>query len=401
MNKRVIVFAGTQEGREICEYLCQNHIETTACVATKYGSFCIENITGLNVLEGRLEAQEIRDLIAQYDYVVDASHPYAQVVSENINTAYETLKDKRPKKIRIVRESAKEQGIRFDNIITLCEYLSNKTGNILLTTGSKDLHHFQQIKAYESRVYPRILPAMESLEKAIHLGFQPSNIICMQGPFSIEMNVAMMRSAQIKYVVSKDTGGNGGFPEKFQAAKITGATLLTVGRPTVEQGLTIEEVKQFFLQELHIQTNNEKCKVFPLFLDMKGKQVLVVGAGKVGMRRIEKLASFACSLKVVAQERDALEADHVQYIQSEFKEEHLEHCDIVIAATNDRMVNDAIYQACKKRGILVNVCDNPKQCDFYFPALFDNHDLIGGIVSKDGDKHNVVKNTVEAIRDIL
>ena len=64
----------------------------------------------------------------------------------------------------------------------------------------------------------------------------------MQGPFSQELNVAMLRQSGAKILVSKDTGRAGGFAEKAEAAKQAGATLLVIRRPTVETGLTLEEM---------------------------------------------------------------------------------------------------------------------------------------------------------------
>lgn len=253
MSKKVIVFAGTSEGREICQYLCENQVETIACVATDYGSFCVEEIQGLQVKEGRLDVEEIQALITSYDYVVDASHPYAQVISANIEKACQGCTDNPPTKIRIIRESQEEKGQVFPDFESLCAFLNQEDGNVLLTTGSKDLHYFQRVTNYENRIYPRVLPAMESLELGIKLGFKPSNIVCMQGPFSTEMNVAMMRRMDAKFLVSKDTGRSGGFVEKYEATQITGARLLTVGRPTQEEGMNIQEAKTYLKEVLELR----------------------------------------------------------------------------------------------------------------------------------------------------
>ena len=91
MNKnnadKVIVFAGTNEGRILCEFLTGHHITVTACVASEYGSMCLDGISGLTIKEGRLSEHEIGELISDYDYIVDATHPYASVITENIKEA--------------------------------------------------------------------------------------------------------------------------------------------------------------------------------------------------------------------------------------------------------------------------------------------------------------------------
>ena len=84
---------------------------------------------------------------------------------------------------------------------------------------------------------------VDSLERCLTLGFPPRNIICMQGPFSKELNVALLRQYQIKTLVTKDTGGYGGFREKAEAAQEAGCALLVVERPGAEAGLTLEEIQ--------------------------------------------------------------------------------------------------------------------------------------------------------------
>ncbi len=148
--------------------------------------------------------------------------------------------------------------------------------------------------------------------------------------------------------------------------------------------------------------------VFPLFFKMKGRTVLVVGAGKVATRRIQSLCRTVCVIRVVAKDafKDALlalarEERNITLIQAPFSPELLEGCDLVLAATDDRAVNHAIYQCCKARGILVNVCDAPEECDFYFPALVENDTFIGGVISKQGNAHAALKRVAKRIREVL
>jgi precorrin-6x reductase len=114
-------------------------------------------------------------------------------------------------------------------------------GNILLTTGSKELTAFTEIPDYETRLYPRVLPAVESIEACLSLGFQASHIIALQGPFSKELNIALMRQFEIKAIVTKDGGKPGGFPEKLDAARELGAEVIVIRRPD-EEGLSEDDV---------------------------------------------------------------------------------------------------------------------------------------------------------------
>ena len=110
------------------------------------------------------------------------------------------------------------------------DMLEQMPGHVLLTTGSKELHHFARPGLAE-RCYPRVLPMADSLERCLTLGSFPKNIICMQGPFSRELNVALLRQYHIQTLVTKDTGGYGGFREKAEAARGGGCALLVVEPP--------------------------------------------------------------------------------------------------------------------------------------------------------------------------
>ena len=121
--------------------------------------------------------------------------------------------------------------------------LKRQQGKEQLTTGSKEQNDFAN-PGLEERCYPRVLPMADSLDRCLKLGFPPKNIICMQGPFSKELNVALLRQYHIKTLVTKDTGGYGGFRAKTEAAREAGCALLVVQRPSREDGLTMEEIQE-------------------------------------------------------------------------------------------------------------------------------------------------------------
>ena len=123
------------------------------------------------------------------------------------------------------------------------DYLSNTEGNILTTTGSKELSKMLSLPNYKERVYARILSNPEMVKDSFELGFQGKHLICMQGPFSEEMNTAMIHQFDIRYVLTKNSGKVGGFIEKVNSAKETGTILVVIGRPTVEtDGYVLEEI---------------------------------------------------------------------------------------------------------------------------------------------------------------
>ena len=119
--------------------------------------------------------------------------------------------------------------------------LSHTTGRIFLTTGSKDLDIFAAVPDYRERIYLRILPLPSSLERALNLGYDPAHMICMQGPFSADLNAAMFVQTQAAYVVTKDSGQAGGYGEKEEGARRAGAVLIVVKR-MAERGISLEDV---------------------------------------------------------------------------------------------------------------------------------------------------------------
>jgi precorrin-6x reductase len=237
---KVLVFGGTTEGAELARRLPRPGLEVAVSVATDYGA---ELLRGRNVkvLLGRLNQGEMAELMAEYDAVIDATHPYAAQVSENIAAAAAQLG---LPVYRLLRSDDGGEGdwIEVPDAVQAARRLAALPGNILLTTGSKDLAAYTALEDYRERVWVRILPSQESLAQALELGYPPRHLIAMHGPFSEELNLALMHQLDIRVLVTKRSGSAGGFPEKVRAARQAGAALLVLSRPTREQGETLEEI---------------------------------------------------------------------------------------------------------------------------------------------------------------
>lgn len=253
MNK-VIVFAGTTEGREICSFLKKYKIKTLACTATEYGRCRIEESESLTVQSGRLNEEEMEHMLKEESpkVVIDATHPYADLVSENIKTACE--KTGRAY-LRLLRPSltADPSCVVVDTTKEAVAYLANTEGNILVTTGSKELAEFTALSDYANRVYARVLPLPGVIASCAELGFDAAHTIGMQGPFSMDMNVAMLQTIRASWMVTKESGRNGGFEEKIEAAKRAGVRVVLIGRPNAEKGFLEEEVKRSLIKKFQIQ----------------------------------------------------------------------------------------------------------------------------------------------------
>ncbi len=126
--------------------------------------------------------------------------------------------------------------------------------------------------------------------------------------------------------------------------------------------------------------------LFPAFLDLKGKEVLVVGGGKVATRKVEKLLPFDPSITVVAPKvsKELLKLKKkgkIKLRRRKFLTGDLRGKYAVVVAADDEKLQRRIFFLCQKRGILCNSVDNPRYCNFIFPALVMRGDLVVGISS--------------------
>ena len=236
---RILLFGGTAEGHTLARRLAQAGHPVTCCVATDYGRDVLEPQPNLTVRMGRMDQGAMEAEMGRgYDCVVDATHPYAAQVSGNIRAAAKAVNLPYQRLLR-PREEAGDV-LWADSPEQAVEILETMPGNVLLTTGSKDLAVFAQMPDFKERLWVRILPSMESLRGALELGYPAAHIICMQGPFSRQMNTATLRETGAEILVTKDTGRAGGFGEKAAAAQDAGAKLLVIRRPTSETGLELD-----------------------------------------------------------------------------------------------------------------------------------------------------------------
>ena len=240
---RLWLAGGTTEGRELACYAASLGLSVFVSVATTYGASLLPKQENLTVVVQRMDREEMAAFCQEkgITQVIDATHPYAREVSENIRAVSQQLH--LPYE-RVLRPSqAHDDCISVYSMAEAAEVLNHTEGNIFLTTGSKDLAVFTTIKCYRNRIYLRILPSLTSLTQALNLNYLPKHIICMQGPFSTELNTAMFKQCQTKYMVTKDSGKPGGFQEKLAAAKTAGAQVIVVERQP-ESGESLAAVKK-------------------------------------------------------------------------------------------------------------------------------------------------------------
>lgn len=253
--KKSVIFAGTTEGRRLSEILADAGIAHTVCVATEYGEIVMREQTEsseavqtggqplVNLHRGRMDREQMEEFLRNegYEIVVDATHPYAKVVTENIRGAVAAIRSsekdaKFPIYLRLERQingaAEAEENVTniqyFENNADCARALEDTEGNILLTTGSKELATYCASGRLHDRLYVRILPGRESLELCMEQGIKGRQILALQGPFSTEMNAAILKQYDIRHMVTKNSGRTGGYQEKLEAAKMLGIPVYVI-----------------------------------------------------------------------------------------------------------------------------------------------------------------------------
>lgn len=328
----VMVFAGTTEGYEICRFLSEKKIPVYASVATEYGSKSLTEGDYLKVSSKRLTQEEMETLFGDLSprFVLDATHPYAAEATANIRSACENAGVSYR---RVLREEGNhaESAVYVADTEGAIEYLKGTRGNILLTTGSKELQKYTALPEFGERIYARVLSLPSVMESCKSYGFEGKHLIGMQGPFSMELNAAMLRQYQCSYLVTKDTGKAGGFQEKIDAALLCGATPVIIGRPLKEEGMSVPECKKMLADEFGLAL---KSKVTLLGIGMGDRSTLTL-AGEKAVREADLIIGAKRMAEAVREPHQSVLYEYNSEKIAEYIKNHPEYEKIVIALSGD------------------------------------------------------------------
>jgi precorrin-2 dehydrogenase/sirohydrochlorin ferrochelatase len=119
---------------------------------------------------------------------------------------------------------------------------------------------------------------------------------------------------------------------------------------------------------------------YPIFLELTGRRVVLIGGGAVAVRKAQALLTAGARLVVVAEKVDEVLTDlctdsGAELIRSRYSKDYLAGAVLAIAATNNRHLNKRIYEDCQELEILCNIVDQPELCDFFVPAVLKRGDL--------------------------
>jgi len=268
VKDKVLIFGGTTEGRELAAILSDAGVLHAVSVATEYGKDIEYSFGEKNVIVGRKSSDEMAELIKKeaFNVCVDATHPFATVVSDEIKRACENtgiiylrlLRDTESKvdiksysddksvKLSACDEArgdncygndfCKEPVMSCDSVEEAVAELERNEGKILLLTGSKDLKVIMAGISDKSRVYARVLPNTESISKCEEAGLKGKQIIAMQGPFSRDMNCAFIKETGASVILTKESGATGGLDDKITAALECGIKVVIIRNPERAKG---------------------------------------------------------------------------------------------------------------------------------------------------------------------
>ena len=260
---KILIFGGTTEGRELAEFCAENGIPADVSVVSQTGADLIEVREGLHVHVGPLDGMQMQVMMKTdvYRLVIDATHPYAKEATQNIKTACEITQTPY---LRVKRESVPITGPAFDTLDEMIVFINEaieanetdpeNTGpsdtspvRILSSLGGKSLPQLTAIRDFGERVWVRVLPSEEILRQAVSLGYPAAHVIMEKGPFSVSQNMAHLQKSGASFLLTKESGKTGGYPEKAAAAAQCGVTLLTLRR-AAEEGVTVAEAKERIVQ---------------------------------------------------------------------------------------------------------------------------------------------------------
>lgn len=223
---------GTSEGKKILSLLNNYTEDIFVSTATEYGGELLKEYKYRAMNTKPLGLEELISVLRDNNVslLVDASHPYAQVVTKN---AIEACRRLGIEYLRYERQSvlqAFDEGVvRVRNYEELHKELLKIDGLILNTTGSRNIDKFVNM-TLKNRIVHRVLPSVDVLERCFSLGIKTEDIVAIKGPIGYDLNCSFIKEYNAKAIVMKDSGTQGGTEEKLKAARDMDIRALVIER---------------------------------------------------------------------------------------------------------------------------------------------------------------------------
>lgn len=245
----ILFLAGTSDARELAVKLSEHH-DLVATVVTDSAAASLHQAK-IRCRIGRLTVEGMQAYAQEIGVtaIVDASHPYAEEASKTAMATSEALS------IPYIRYERVNEQYEHPLITAVDDYeqaaliAKQKTGTVMLTTGSKTLAIFTKhlLNQPAIRLIARMLPNIENMEKCKALGVSQKDIVAIQGPFSENLNRALYEQYDVTCMITKESGKVGSVDEKMKSAFDLGIEVILIKRPSIQYGQmfhTFEEVVQ-------------------------------------------------------------------------------------------------------------------------------------------------------------
>ncbi len=239
---RYIVMSGTSDSTKVINYLSEdknNYILATT--VTDYGSKIAESAGATEVISKALREEDFIKVIEdkKIDTLIDATHPFASIATE---TAIKSCQKSGINYIRYERASTILPESELIHKVPTFEEGAKKAKELFKNDDDKLMHLAgvttlpKIVKTIDPKqVIVRVLPNVFSITKTQDTGVQASNIIAMQGTYSKEFNMSLMKEYDIKVMLTKESGESGGAEEKINAAIELGIPVILVTRPEIKE----------------------------------------------------------------------------------------------------------------------------------------------------------------------
>lgn len=251
----ILVVAGTQDGRELAAHFSEAGMATLLSTWSDYGGD-LAQVAKCSVRSGALDQAGFEELLREKSItlVFDATHPYAVQVTRQLMAACTQCK---VPYIRYERPRAPLTGMQVVHAANFAEAaeLAARFGNtVFLTIGSRHLKNFKESPLLQGkRIVARVLPDAAVLQHCQDIGFKPKDIVAVQGPFSQNLNVALLHEYGATVLVTKESGTVGGTEEKLAAAQSVGIPVILIQRPALKYPVVVSSVEEAMT---YIRRNN-------------------------------------------------------------------------------------------------------------------------------------------------
>lgn len=372
-----LIFSSAADGNHLAKILQRNGVEV--CISTDSG-VDFTTPTGLHVFKEPEDVEDLATLLQslRFDCVIDASHSgiSGQCEKRKAACAYSDIRY-----LRLVRTPCTgEECMYVDSGEKAAGILSATTGKALLTIGMRDLENFTGVPDFCERIYLRIRPSASIIEQCLSMGFRRENLIAMEGPFSRELNGAMLRQIGASLLVTRMTDSND-IVDKLLAAQDAGATAVVIGKAREDRGLTYSELLEVLERDYGIcdGPKSEPWPLFPVFVNLRDCKIVVFGGNASAARRTELLLGFGRRIAVIAPQFDSL-FDRLEAVRIErpYLRGDCEGYQYVFALTGNRELNRIIAEEAQAQSIPIFLEDAPEESDFSFPEIIQREQSVVG-----------------------